>query len=97
MRFVFSFVGILAAVVIVLLVARNQLAATRGAIDRTTSATSPVPAAGANRPPGAIDVSGAAAAGTLPEASKQAQRSVANQVGDALKQGAAATATATEK
>jgi hypothetical protein len=86
MRFVFSLVGILVAVVIVLLLARNQLAATRGLVDSTRSSV-PAPTGGATRVPGAIDASGTAATATIPEVSQQIQRNVAKDVGAALQQG----------
>ena len=91
MRIVFSLVGILAAVVIVLLLARNQLAATRGLADQTRPSVS-APTGGSARVPGAVDASGAAATATIPEVSQQMQRNVATEVGKALEQGAAARA-----
>ncbi len=79
MRMVFSLVGILVAVVIVLLLARNQLSATRGLVDQTRPAATT---------PGTKDASGAAAKATIPEVSQQIQRNVAKDVGAALQQGA---------
>jgi hypothetical protein len=95
MRLVFSFVGILLAVVIVLLLARNQLSATRGLVEKTTSTTAP--AGGATRGPGATDASGAPATANVREASQQAQRNVANQVNEALQKGVDARAGAADK
>jgi hypothetical protein len=95
MRFVFSFVAILVAVVIVLLLARNQLSATRGLVEKTTSTTAP--AGVATRAPSAVDASGAATTGNVHEASQQAQRNVANQINDALLTGAAARAATADK
>lgn len=89
MRFVFSLVGILVAVVIVLLLARNQLAATRGLVDSTRSSV-PAPTGGSTRVPGATDASGTSATATIPQVSQQIQRNVARDVSEALKQGAEA-------
>jgi hypothetical protein len=86
MRIVFGFVGILVAVVIVLLLARNQLAATRGLVDPARSSV-PAPTGGSTRASGAIDASGTAATATIPEVSQQMQRNVAKDVGAALQQG----------
>jgi hypothetical protein len=86
MRIVFSLVGILVAVVVVMLLARNQLAATRGLVDSTRSSVS-APTGSSTRVPGAIEASGAAATATIPEVSQQIQRNVAKDVGAALQQG----------
>lgn len=94
MRFIFSFIGILAAAVIVLLLARNQLDATRGLVDKT-KATVSAPTGGSARVPGAADASGAAV--TVQEASQQMQRNVRDDVNKALQQGAAARAGAQDK
>jgi hypothetical protein len=89
MRLVLSFVAILIVAAAVLFLAKQQLDASKGLVIKAT----PTPAAGAKAAGGD---SGAAQPTTVPAASAQIQRNVANEVNRSLEQGMQERAKAQE-
>jgi hypothetical protein len=95
MRLIFSFVGIVIVAALVMFLAKTQLSATSSLIDKAKPAGVSPPTGAAGRVPGAVDASGMAV--TLPEASRQIQRNVANEVSGALQRSADARAEQANK
>ncbi len=87
MRLIFSFIAILIVAAAILFVAKQQLSATKDLALKTSPAGPTITVPGVGQDGKTL---------SAPEASRQIQRNVANEVGASLQKGAARSASAAE-